>query len=49
MSDPNSINKQGERTETRNTTENKVLINSIQLSDNLIVLQNNKVVFIVNK
>ena len=47
MSDSNSINREGEGTATRKTIENNVLVNSIQLSFNLIVLENNEVVFMV--
>ena len=49
MSDSNSINKAGEIIIKGNIIENNVLINSIQLSFNFIVLENNEVVFMVTE
>ena len=47
MSDSSNINNAGEIIIKGNIVENNVLINSIQLSFSLIVLNNNDVVFTV--
>ena len=49
MSDSNNISKAGEIINKGNIIENNVLINSIQLSFNFIVLENNEVVFMVTE
>ena len=49
MSDSSSISKAGEIIIEGNIVEDNVLINSIQLSFNFIVLENNEVVFMVTE
>ena len=49
MSDSSSIGKAGEIIIKGNIIEDNVLINSIQLSFNFIVLENNEVVFMVTE
>ena len=49
MSDSSNINKAGEIIIKGNIIEDNVLINSIQLSFNFIVLENNEVVFMVTE